>query len=107
MPSLYSHSNLKNTYVDICRNGQYNVKRVKKENVLCCTVQKGDQFLCKISFRFSVHIVYLFYMVMGCIIIQEVKGLTEKLYSSGGRPISMQNQVHCSHRMPVFTCIII
>ena len=33
----------------------------------------------------------LYHMVMGCIIIQKVKGLMKKFYCLGGRPVSMQN----------------
>ena len=50
------------------------------------TVQEEDQFLCNTSlFTCS-------YMVMGCILIQEVKGLSyTSFYCPGGIPVSTQN----------------
>ena len=48
----------------------------------------------------------LFYMVMGCIIIQEVKGLTKKLYfvslSRRKTTFYAKFRVHCLHYLPVF-----
>ena len=74
--------------------GPHNIKRVNKEIILTYTLQEDDQFLCNISLRF---IVPCFSMVMNCTIIQDVKGLTKKLYTAQEEDTQYFTQVHYSH----------
>ena len=57
----------------------YNIrsKRVNEAFICHFTVQAEDQFLCIFH---SGSLFTCFYMAMGCIIIQEVKGLTKKFW---------------------------
>ena len=59
------------------------------------------------NFRLIFHIVYLFYMVVACIIMycqdyQEIKGF----YCLGGRPVSMQNFRLIIHIVYLFYMVV-
>ena len=78
-------------------------------SILCYTVQKEDQFLCNISLRLIVHIVFLFLHGYGMHYNTRSKRFTKKLYlvllSRKKTSFCAKFQVHCSHRLPVFTSL--